>query len=117
MTVQNLRWTNPSLPQTLQIAVWLFYIDAAFDLLLGGGTPILLILGLLSIGSGLGLANERRWGYALALATAGLRTLPLALVLVNDLSALVSLGTIFAIARFALLLHPQSRQYFRVYFR
>ncbi len=111
------RWTNPSLPQTLQIAVWLFYIDAVFDLLLGGGNPLGVVLGLASIGAGLGIASERKWGYTLGLAVAGLRVLPLALLLPSNPFALLSLGTLFAIARFALLLHPQSRQYRKIYFR
>lgn len=111
------RWTNPSLPQTLQIAVWLFYIDAAFDLLLGGGNLFGVAFGLLSIGAGLGIASERKWGYALGLAVAGLRVLPLAIVLPSNPLALLSISTLFSIARFALLLHPQSRQYRRIYFR
>jgi hypothetical protein len=107
------RWTNPSQPQTLQIAVFLFYINAFFAVLGFGVLSLLVAAG--DIGSGFGIANERRWGYNLGLAMA---FLPFALTLLygggligTDLVTLA-----FEIALIALLLHPQSRDYQRIWF-
>ena len=104
------RWFDQSQPQTMQIAVFLLYANAVMLALLGGGLRsglgILLVLG--GIAGGFGIANEKRWGYGVGLAVA-----------VGDL--LLRAGTIiglaFAIALVALLLHPQSRDYQRIWFR
>src|SRR2546423_1401107 len=61
------RWTNPSQPQTLQIAVFLLYINAFFALLGGLFSPIGLLLVAGGVGAGFGIANERKWGYGLGL--------------------------------------------------
>jgi hypothetical protein len=107
--METRRWTNPSQPQTLQIAVLLLYINAVFGLLfgvLGTAFGVVLIVG--GIGAGFGIANERRWGYVLG-------------VVVAALNVLLNLGTVvglmFAVALVALLLHPQSRDYQRIWFR
>lgn len=107
-------------PQTLQIAVFLLYIDAAFLVIYGAFASLFgmaLIAG--SVGAGFGVANERKWGYGLAVAIAGLGLLPYALLLLrggNVLSAPV-IGLMFAVAKFALLIHPQSRAYQRIWFK
>jgi hypothetical protein len=58
--------------------------------------------------AGFGIANEKRWGYGLGLVVA-------------FVDVLLSLGNIlslmFAVALVALLLHPQSRGYQRIWFR
>src|SRR5207302_7360230 len=69
--METRRWTNPSQPQTLQIAVFLLYINAVFALLQGAlPTPfgILLIAG--GVAAGFGIATERRCGYGLGLVMA-----------------------------------------------
>ena len=38
------RWLNPSLPQTLQIATFLFYINAGFNVILSLIFPVALFL-------------------------------------------------------------------------
>lgn len=114
--METRRWTNPSQPQTLQIAVFLLYINAAFTLI-GGGVfsafGILLIAG--GVGAGFGIANERRWGYGLGLLMA---FLPFILRLAYGVGLLgySLINLMFEIALIALLLHPQSRDYQRIWF-
>jgi hypothetical protein len=121
--METRRWTNPSLPQTLQIGVFLLYADAVLGLLFG---YFLSLIGLLvmvaSAAAGYGIANERKWGYQLGVAVALFGLLPFALLLADDgLDSLfdlpVLLALIFPAAKFALLVHPQSRDYQRVWFR
>ena len=78
----NGRWTNPSQPQTLVIAVFLLYVQAAFGVIgllqLGIAsvvrTPLLLAALGIQIGGGVAagkaIADERRWGYSLGLVVA-----------------------------------------------
>src|SRR5438309_2962391 len=69
--MQTRRWLDPSQPQTLQIAVFLLYAQAALLLLFGGFLSLLglaLVAG--GIGSGYGIANEKKWGYRLGLVMA-----------------------------------------------
>jgi hypothetical protein len=109
--METRRWTNPTQPQTLQIAVILLYINAVFGAL--SFTPIALALAAGQAGAAFGIANEKRWGYLLGLAVAVLGLLPFALYIFN-LQLLISL--IFPVALFALLIHPQSRDYQRIWF-
>jgi hypothetical protein len=103
------RWTNPSQPQTLQIAVFLLYINAFFTLLYFSPAALLLVAG--GVAGGYGIANERRWGYYLGIATAVLT------MLYGGGFGGQSLVTLaFDIALVALLLHPQSRDYQRIWF-
>jgi Kef-type K+ transport system membrane component KefB len=122
--METRRWTNPSQPQTLQIAVFLLYFDAVFAVIYGAvfnGLGLLLTVGY--VAGGFGIANERRWGYTVGVTVAALGLLPWALLLFRDMSEFFelafSLGAInlmFAIALLALLLHPQSREYQRIWF-
>jgi hypothetical protein len=114
--METRRWTNPSQPQTMQIAVFLLYINAVFGFLQGAlGSPwgILYVAG--GVAGGFGIANERRWGYALGLIVA---FLPLAFRLSHGggLIGFDLIGFLFEIALIALLLHPQSRDYQRIWF-
>jgi peptidoglycan/LPS O-acetylase OafA/YrhL len=143
--METRRWINQSQPQTLYVAVFLLYINAAFTLLFGlndapylfayflltdnidlsrnleGLTRILIVAG--GVAAGYGIANERKWGYKLGVAIAAL---PLVVVLyvciAEQLSPLDSrvIGIIplmFNVAVFALLVHPQSREYQRIWFK
>ena len=129
--MQTRRWVNQSQPQTLVIATFLLYIRAAFALLgieayyaaltdtRGGLTLIRLVL----IGGGAaaayGIANERDWAYKLGVAIAAL---PLVAQLVYCVRVGISplqlpiIGLMFDIALFALLVHPMSRDYERIWF-
>jgi predicted MFS family arabinose efflux permease len=120
--MQTRRWTNPSQPQTLQIAVFLFYINAVFTALFGGLlSPIglLIIVGL--VASGFGIANDQKWGYVLGVIIAGLAVaFVVVLPLADDLGRIVDpaflINALFPVALFALLLHPMSRSYQRIWF-
>jgi hypothetical protein len=119
--VQTRRFVNPMQPQTLYIATILLYFNAVFGLL--GGSPLFFfgfVPGLaLTLGKGaaaFGIANERRWGYLLGVATAGLTLVPFAIYVVsNGLGSLFQVGLlislVFPVALFALLVHPISRTY------
>jgi hypothetical protein len=111
------RWFDRTQPQTLQIAVILMYINAAFTLLFGG---LFSRLGLLFVAgyvlAGYGIANEKKWGYVLGLVMAFLPFVVQIAVFHNPFAAnLITL--MFEIALVALLLHRQSREYQRIWFK
>jgi hypothetical protein len=118
--VNETRFVNPHQPQTLYMGVILCYIQAVFGLF---GVYRLLFLGLFVIvglaAGGYGIANEKKWGYNLAVAAAIVNVLLLFRIYgvhtLTNLSALISLG--FDAALVALLLHPMSRDYQRIWFR
>jgi len=123
--MQTRRWTNPSQPQTLQIAVFLFYINAAFSVLFGTFLPLLPLGLLLIVGmvaTGFGIANEMKWGYWLGVVIAGLSVLfeVVLPVVVNGPDVLLNpfflIGALFPVALLCLVLHPQSRDYQRIWF-
>ena len=121
MGMETRRWLNQSQPQTLVIAVLLLYLDAAFGILsvlTGAGGLLLIAIIVGSIAAGYGIANERKWGYWLGVAIAVLYLLPFILYLLQNgrLSSNL-IGLAFAIAKFALLIHPQSRDYERIWFK
>lgn len=84
--------------------VWLFY-----------GATIGLVPVVLAVG-GYGVANERRWGYWLAVVAAILNLLSVLAVL-GGISLSFLLNLLFAGILVALLLHPQSRHYQRIWFK
>ena len=111
------RWFDPSQPQTLQSAVMICYVITALSLLyiLFGAFPQLAVLGLGV--AGYGVANEKRWGYWLGVVLAALNALLWlgTLVVTHALAAVITLA--FMVALCALFLHPQSREYQRVWFK
>jgi hypothetical protein len=120
------RYVNQSLPQTLYIATVLLYISAAFGLIFGSavfqfGPVIGLAILIGKAAAGYGIANEKRWGYILGVATAGATLVPFALVVVADgigvlLRPLLLIYMVFPVALFVALVHPQSREYQRIWF-
>jgi hypothetical protein len=118
--MESRRWVNQTQPQTLQIAVFLLYLTAVFafiDYLRFSYFPLLGLAGVVgSVAGGYGIANERKWGYILGVAIA---FLPFALRLYYGQSLLgVDIITLlFEVALIALLLHPQSRDYQRIWFK
>ncbi len=121
--MSRFRWTNPSLPQPLQIAVLLLYISAFFALL-GGlieitSTAGILIFvgGMLALTAARRMVRERKFGYLLALFYAAWDVLGTILSISGGFSAWYLIGLVFAIALIGLLLHPESRQYYRTWFR
>lgn len=131
--MQTRRWVNQSLPQTLQMAVILLYLNAAFTLVLGidrveqaaiGGSRVLYLLVrlMLTVGgvlAGYGIANEKKVAWRLGLVVAAIPLLARVYVSfdqhVNPLSFDL-LSLLFQIALVALLVHPQSRDYERIWF-
>jgi len=120
------RWVDPSQPQTLQFGCWLLYANAVFGLLLGGSAFFVAgpILGLACLAgcvlAGYGIANEKRWGYLLAVTLAGLDALLYIVAaggIVHAISSAWLIPLAFAVALLALLLHPQSRDYQRIWFK
>lgn len=111
------RWFPAHQPQTLQISVALLYWNAVLGLLFGllgsGGARFYLPLVLLEAAGGYGIANERKWGYRVAVLAAFLPFVLLAAGFVGG--SLLTL--LFEIALVALLLHPQSRSYYKIWFR
>lgn len=115
--METQRWINQAQPQTLVIAVFLMYFDAAFAVLglVTGGFSLFILAELAGVAAGWGIANERKWGYWLGVAIAAIGLLLyLPFVLAGQL---LSLGLLFAIAKMALLLHPQSREYQKLWFK
>jgi hypothetical protein len=112
--MKSRRWLNPHQPQTLQIAVVLLYSRAAMALLFGGlFVPIILVIAAAGIAAGYGIANEQRWAYSVGI---GVAALPIALgILFGGFGADI-ISLMFDVALVALLLHPQSRDYQRVWF-
>lgn len=113
------RWFDQTQPQTLQAAVIFCYINAVLGLLyfITLGSSLTLLLLVAAVGA-YGIANERKWGYWVALVTASLYALAQVLAFVtfdHGLGGLLDLA--FAVVLVVLLLHPISRQYARVYFR
>jgi hypothetical protein len=111
----DLRWVDKTQPQTLMMATIIMYINAALGLLDGLAFlfPIGTVLALGPVAAGLGIANEKKWGYWLGV---GLAVLQLGFIVLYFHAADV-INLLFYGALVALLLHPQSRNYRRTWFR
>lgn len=133
--MQTRRWVNQSQPQTLQIAVFLLYFNAVFaglGFLSGSGDAFieavfmdwrrLIFLALTAgfVAGGYLIANERKLGYTIAFVAAAF---PLAVRVYGSwkyhvgLLDVDALGLLFEVALVALLAHPQSREYQRIWFK
>jgi uncharacterized membrane protein YjjB (DUF3815 family) len=116
--VNDYRWFNQGHPQTLQTAVILLYLNGVLGLFLGnyGGIPVSIGL----VVGAFGVANDKKWGYGLAIVAAVADVLYVfyywgiggALTNFNPL-----LSVMIGAALVALLLHPMSRNYQRIWFR
>ena len=118
--MQTRRWVDPSQPQTLQIAVFLLYAQAVLLLLFGAFlSPLGLALIAGGIGAGYGIANEQKWGYGLGLLVAAFPFVyRVASGGVGDIFATGDvIELMFEVALVILLLHPQSREYERIWFK
>ena len=116
MVMEAQRFINRYQPQMLVSATVLAYIQAAFDLL-SGLTFVFLPLILLAVGKalgGFGIANSKRWGYTLCVVST---IVGIALTLWLPSSFFGKLiGLVFEGALLAMLLHPQSREYQKIWF-
>jgi hypothetical protein len=119
--VETQRWINQRHPQTLLIATYLLYFDAFFGILgvLSGAGPIAIAIAVASGAAGYGIANDRKWGYWLGVAVSAFALVPYVLALVSGFNILAGspVNLLFAIAQFALLVHPMSRNYQKIWFR
>jgi len=115
--VNEHRFLNKSQPQTLYMGVLLCYLGVVFNLLTGYG-PLILVGFVLGVAA-YGIANEQKWGYATAVGASILQVLLLfqwfGSATLTNLGALLDL--IFYGALVALLLHPMSRDYQRIWFK
>jgi hypothetical protein len=116
--VNENRFFNPSQPQTLQTGVLLCYVSAVFGVIFGFNLiGLLIVIGLAA--GGYGIANEKRWGYVLAVTAAVLQVLVYILVfgagVITDFGVLISF--VFDVALVLLLVHPMSRDYQRIWFK
>jgi hypothetical protein len=117
------KWFDRTQPQTLQSAVLLSYLNAGiaiFYVLVSRGVSSYLLLVLLGAALGAnGIANEQKWGYVVCLGCAGLYLLFWVLLIVTfaAFSFGVLVNLLFALVLVALLLHPESREYRRIWFR
>jgi hypothetical protein len=109
------RWLDRTQPQTLYIAVILLYINAVFQLL-SGFSLIGLAIVAAQVAAGWGIANEKKWGYFLGILMAFLPFI-LRLVFLSNPLATNIITLMFEVALIALLLHPQSREYQRIWFK
>ncbi|HEV7861405.1 MAG TPA: hypothetical protein VGR20_01855 [Acidimicrobiia bacterium] len=106
------RFFDPSQPQTLQIATLLLYLEGVFAFL-----ALILHFAIAYGAAGYGMANGKKWGYGLALAVAVLRLVDL--IAGSSIDQVLRVHTIelmFSVALLALVLHPQSREYQKIWF-
>jgi hypothetical protein len=126
--VPKARWTNPSQPQTLQIAVFLLYANAFFTALsvLQNGLatythsppwgPLIIATAVAAVFAARGLASEQKWAYPVAIAVA---LFPFVFRLLGGFGLFGAdiITLMFEIALVVLLLHDQSREYQRIWFK
>jgi hypothetical protein len=116
--VNEYRFLNPSQPQTLVNATILCYLQAFFGLIGSGGLAAIILVSVGQGAGGFGIANEKRWGYGLALVSAVLNVVAWLYYFGTEVFAfpvIISFG--FAVLLVALLVHPMSRNYQRIWFR
>jgi len=98
----------------------LCYIDGGRGLLYGAGAGLLMLM-LIAIGlliGGYGIANEKRWGYVVAVGAAILQVGLLVLFYQLRVFGFPQImNFMFDALLVALLLHPMSRDYQRLWFR
>ncbi len=114
------KWFDPAQPQTHQAATQFCYLNAAlanFNLLVQRSARSLVLVVLLALaGAAYGIANERRWAWRAAIGLSGLYLVLQVLVLFLGASLGTLLNLLFAGVLFVLLVHPQSRQYQKIWF-
>ena len=141
--MQTRRWVNQSQPQTLVIATFLLYAGVVFVLLgsnnaVGLGVAIVgdafknanaarqienfgrLFIAVGGAGAGYLIANEKKVGYLLGLVVAALPLVTKLLIMVRFHVGLFDfdlVNVLFEVALVALIVHPQSRSYVRLWFK
>ena len=103
----------------------LAYLNSVFALLalsrlgaasgLGGAVIFIAVAG--QAAGAVGVANEKKWGYTLALVSVSVLAFARLLVVFRTGFNLTIVSLMFTLAVLALLLHEQSRQYQKIWFR
>jgi hypothetical protein len=115
--VNQRKFLNQSQPQTLVLGTLLLYVNAVFGLLSVFNVLGLILVVALAVG-GYGIANEWKWAYTVGVAAAVLQLVLLLAVFgfsVFEFPVIITL--LFDGALVALLLHPESRSYQRIWFK
>ncbi|MGI9602018.1 MAG: hypothetical protein ACR2QE_09045 [Acidimicrobiales bacterium] len=110
------RFINRYQPQLLVTATMLAYIQAVFDLLTGLQEGFLLLV-VVAVGKGLGafgIANSKRVGYYVCIAATVVGIIMLFVLNYSLFGRLLNL--VFEGALLGALLHPQSRDYTKIWF-
>ena len=119
--VNQWKWVNQFQPQTLYMATILCYIDAVSGLIFGviATSVLAALLIIVALGAGgFGIANEKKWGYAVAVGGAALQLIMLFAIFGLDVfTGTVIISLLFDVALVALLVHPMSREYQRIWFK
>ncbi len=128
-------WVNNRQPQTLYIAQILMYFNGAMAILFGGllrvgrvslfgsvflGTIFILLVTVGMVAGAYGIANEKKLGYQVGVAAAAAPlVVTVGFVLTEGLSRAFDnpINLMFEIALVALLLHPMSSSYQRIWFK
>lgn len=142
--VQTRRWVNQSQPQTLVFATYLLYFGAvmavlasfssAFSAHTGLGYAIantletaqriedisILFVAAGGAYAGYQIAQEKKLGYFLGIAVAAVPLVAKTIALLRgriDFADLITVSTMFDVALMALIVHDQSRNYVRIWFK
>jgi len=128
-------WVNSRQPQTLYISQLLMYFNGILAILFGRlqlvgdvnlfgssilGSVVVLLITVGMIAAAYGIANERKWGYRLGVVAAfGPFMITLAIATSSGLGDALSqpISLMFDIALVALLLHPMSTSYQKIWFK
>lgn len=121
--MEQRKFLNQMHPQTLQVATMLLYIHAVFAILgLAGGGPILAIFVVIATIAGgfgaYGIANDRKWGYQLGLASAVIAlAFNILLIALGGLGFSLVISLIFDAVLVWALLTSQSKSYVATWFK
>jgi hypothetical protein len=113
------RWIDPHQPQTLLGAVVFSYLNAALALIYTialGQSPFLFVFILLAAAA-FGIANQKRVAYWAGVVLACFYLLAVLALMVTGGGLGGVLNLLFAGILVALLLHPESRHYERIWFK
>ncbi len=111
--MQERRWINRYQPQTLVTGTMLLYIEGLFNMV--RGNQLLLLVGVLMFPAAYLIANEKKIGWVLGIATSLIAIAIRVVAIGPGLNVLFAL--IFPVVLATLLLHPTSREYQKIWFK
>lgn len=120
--METRRWVNPSQPATLAAATWFLYAGALVSLVVAVLDPsfLSLLAAALLVTAAYLTANTNSLGWFLGVFTCAGQVAVPAIALVEDFGDTISLwfvaSLVLPIATLALLIHPESRDFQRVWF-